>query len=61
VLLKQLGPISAAADPEASGSVHGGVNRALLHASGGIVLLLVVQVLGVYKPGGLTRYGRRKA
>jgi hypothetical protein len=32
----------------------------LLHPSLGLVVLLVIQVLNVYKPQGLTRYGRRK-
>jgi len=43
-----------------------GVNQAdglggeLFHAGGGLLVLLVVQVLNVYKPRGLTRYGWRK-
>ena len=32
----------------------------LLHSVGGLVVLLVVQVLNVYKPQGLTPYGWRK-
>jgi hypothetical protein len=32
----------------------------VLHPGLGLVVLLVVQVLNVYKPKGLTRYGRRK-
>ena len=32
----------------------------LVHSVGGTVLLLVVLVLNIYKPRGLTRYGRRK-
>ena len=32
----------------------------LLHPALGLVLLLVIQVLNVYKPEGMTRYGRRK-
>lgn len=31
-----------------------------LHAGGGLLLLLVAATLSVYKPQGLTRYGRRK-
>ena len=31
-----------------------------VHAAGGLLLLLVPAVLSVYKPPGLTRYGRRK-
>ncbi len=32
----------------------------LLHSVGGLIVLLVVQVLNVYKPQGLTPYGWRK-
>lgn len=32
----------------------------VVHAAGGILVLLVVTILSVYKPWGLTRYGRRK-
>ncbi len=32
----------------------------VLHAGGALVLLLVAVTLSVYKPRGLTRYGRRK-
>jgi len=32
----------------------------LLHAGGGLLVLLVNTTLSVYKPGGMTRYGRRK-
>lgn len=31
-----------------------------VHAAGGILVLLAVTILSVYKPWGLTRYGRRK-
>lgn len=34
--------------------------NALLHSAGAIVLLLIATVLSVYKPRGLTGYGRRK-
>jgi hypothetical protein len=30
------------------------------HAAGGLVVLLVLVVLSIYKPRGLTRYGWRK-
>ncbi|HEX8598291.1 MAG TPA: DUF2269 domain-containing protein [Chloroflexia bacterium] len=36
---------------------HGGD---LLHAGGGLLVLLVITVLNVYKPRGLTPYGWRK-
>jgi hypothetical protein len=32
----------------------------VVHAAGGILVLLVITILSVYKPWGLTRYGRRK-
>ncbi|MCA1709620.1 MAG: DUF2269 domain-containing protein, partial [Actinobacteria bacterium] len=32
----------------------------LFHPSVGLALLLLVQVLNIYKPRGLTRYGWRK-
>jgi hypothetical protein len=32
----------------------------VIHASGGLLVLLVPAVLSVYKPPGMTRYGRRK-
>jgi hypothetical protein len=42
-------------------SVSLGVLRSeLVHAGGGLLLLLVATVLSVYKPRGMTPYGRRK-
>ncbi|MCQ3973429.1 MAG: DUF2269 domain-containing protein [Anaerolineae bacterium] len=35
----------------------GGLASELLHPGGGLVVLLVIQVLNVYKPRGLTPYG----
>lgn len=32
----------------------------LLHAGGGLLILLVITILSVYKPRGMTRYGLRK-
>lgn len=32
----------------------------LVHAGGALIILLVATVLSVYKPQGMTRYGRRK-
>jgi hypothetical protein len=46
-----------AADP---GALRGALDGELLHAGAGLVVLLVVQVLNVYKPQGMTRYGRRE-
>jgi hypothetical protein len=64
VLLVQLEPIGhlaqAAADPSLSITAHPDRARPLIHAAGGMVVLLVVQVLGVYKPWGMTQYGSRR-
>lgn len=38
----------------------GGFGGDLLHAGGGLVVLLAITVLNVYKPRGLTPYGWRK-
>ena len=37
-----------------------GAGHDLQHAVGGLVILLAAAVLGLYKPRGLTRHGRRK-
>jgi hypothetical protein len=69
VLLMQLEPIrhmaDIATDPTSdatsfSAVLRGESRRPLIHAAGGLVVLLVVQVLGVYKPWGRTRYGRKR-
>jgi len=49
--------VAAAAD----GAAPGGLTGELLHAGGGLMVLLVTTVLSVYKPRGLTRYGWRVA
>jgi hypothetical protein len=38
----------------------GGLGGELLHAGGGLLVLLVTTTLSVYKPRGMTRYGWRK-
>lgn len=63
VLLLKLGPISALADAAAGVAFSGehfiGLRTSLaLHAFGGLVVLLAAATLGVYKPKGLTDYGR---
>ncbi|MDP2342721.1 MAG: hypothetical protein Q8O67_17325 [Deltaproteobacteria bacterium] len=64
VLLVQLEPIrelaAAAADPMSSMAQLPEKQRPLIHAGGGLIVLLLVQVLGVYKPRGMTPYGWRK-
>lgn len=49
-----------AADPATSGGNLRAMPSTLVHSVGGIVVLLVVLVLNVYKPQGLTRYGWRQ-
>jgi hypothetical protein len=61
VLLTQLEHISAGAAAEThNADASGGLWGQLLHPGGGLVVLLVIQVLNVYKPRGLTPYGWRK-
>lgn len=42
------------------GTLRGGLSGELLHAGVGLLVLLVIQVLNVYKPQGMTPYGWRK-
>jgi hypothetical protein len=51
-----------AVETTASGTHSGGHGAAspVLHAAGGLVVLLVAVVLSVYKPWGKTPYGRRR-
>ena len=49
-----------AADPTTSSDDLRTLGSTLVHSVGGIVVLLVIQVLNVYKPRGLTPYGWRK-
>lgn len=37
-----------------------GLQSQILHSGGGFIVLLVIAVLGVYKPKGMTPYGWRK-
>jgi hypothetical protein len=45
---------------EADSADLGGLGGDLFHASIGLAVLLVITGLNVYKPRGLTPYGRRK-
>jgi hypothetical protein len=57
--LSSLGDL--AADPTLSIGELGSLNQSpALHSGGGLVVLLVTTILAVYKPWGMTRYGRRK-
>jgi hypothetical protein len=49
-----------AADPTTSGEGLRALGGTLVHSVGGSVVLLVILVLNVYKPQGMTRYGWRK-
>jgi hypothetical protein len=62
VLLLHMPTVSFLADvaQEADGSDLGGLGGDLLHPGVGLLVLLVIQVLNVYKPRGLTPYGWRK-
>ena len=51
---------NVAADPTASGDDLRALGSTLVHSVGGTVVLLVILVLNVYKPRGMTRYGWRK-
>jgi hypothetical protein len=64
VLLVERGVISAyadvAADPSSSADDLRALASTLPHSIGGMAVLLVVLVLNIYKPAGLTRYGWRR-
>lgn len=64
VLLVEMRTINAlaslAADPGASTGYLRALPSTLVHSVGGTVTLLVILVLNIYKPAGLTRYGWRK-
>ena len=64
VLLAETGVIASsvalAADVEAPAAEILALPPTLPHSIGGLLVLLVVQVLNVYKPQGLTPYGWRK-
>lgn len=50
-----------AAEPDSDlASLRRGLRSELLHGGVGLLMLLVIQVLNVYKPRGVTPYGRRK-
>jgi hypothetical protein len=62
VLLLHMPTVSAlaAVARESDGARLGGLGGDLFHAGGGLLVLLVIAVLNVYKPQGLTLYGWRK-
>ena len=62
VLLLHMPTVSFLADvaAEVDATSLGGLGSELLHAGVGLLVLLVIQVLNVYKPRGMTPYGWRK-
>ena len=65
VLVLQLAPIAALADAATEATLTGGQMAQarmslVVHATGGLLVLLATTVLAVYKPRGLTRYGYRR-
>jgi len=66
VLLLNMQTVSSFADVAAGtdsvdvAGLRGGLRGELLHAGIGLLVLLVIQLLNVYKPRGITRYGWRK-
>jgi hypothetical protein len=64
VLLSEAGTVGrtadVAADPATSADTLLALQPTLVHSVGGLVVLLVVQVLNVFKPQGVTPYGWRK-
>ena len=62
VLVLHMPDVSARAETarSAEASELDGLGGDLFHASIALLLLLVILVLNVYKPPGMTRYGRRR-
>jgi hypothetical protein len=60
VLLLQVPTIRFLAEAARSGGDPRELPGTLAHSIGGLVLLVVVTVLSIYKPRGLTRYGWRR-
>jgi len=62
VLLLHMPTVSSTADVarEADGARLDELGGDLLHPGVGLVVLLMIQVMNVYKPPGMTRYGWRK-
>ena len=65
VLLLQLDSIGYLADRATNDTVSGtdlgaAKSSLVVHAGGGLLVLLVPMVLSIYKPRGMTRYGQRR-
>lgn len=63
VLVVHMRTVSTAATAamEAESATRAGLHGELLHAGGGLLVLLVITGLNVYKPRGMTPYGWRKS
>jgi len=60
VLLLNAQTVDELADLARAGRMHGGLGGQLLHAAIGTAILAVTLVLALYKPRGVTPWGRRK-
>lgn len=62
VLILHMPSVSSTADValRSEGAALEALGGDLMHPAIGLVILLVVQVLNIYKPAGMTRYGWRK-
>ena len=60
VLLVQSRTISSLASTAQAGDDPRGLPGTLVHSVGGLLVLVIIMVLSVYKPKGLTRYGWRR-
>ncbi|WP_274560812.1 hypothetical protein [Streptomyces spiramyceticus] len=60
VLLTETQTVSRLAEAAASSADPRELPGTLLHSVGGLVVLLIILVLSVFKPRGVTRYGWRK-
>jgi hypothetical protein len=62
ILLQHMKTVSLIADAvvETNSTIGSGLQGELLHSVGGLLVLLVIQILNVYKPRGMTPYGWRK-
>jgi hypothetical protein len=62
VLLEHMPTMSrfAGVAAESDSASFGGLRGELLHAGGGLLVLLVITTLSVYKPRGLTPFGQRR-
>jgi uncharacterized membrane protein len=63
VMVLNLDSVREHADQATAGHgahLSGAASHELQHVLGGMAILLIAAILGKYKPGGLTRYGRRR-